>query len=277
MEQIRSCTFTDADRNKRRSKSLGQVGVECIHCAGKIEGRKFFWSSVSAAESNFVSVHSHMLKCKYVPQEIKDEIVRLKATRKEETNRLRAGSQKAFFLRVWARLHGLQVPPIPNPSPTPKKRKHSRSPKKVHTPKSDKKDKKEEKKEEKKKKSTATTAAEPPSVHQPSQIHSEIHTAHSQDSVEIRHILESKSTLSSMPSIDGCIDDIMDLVQSSGNVELKTDQSNESVDNNILQTAASKSSLTSGLANNMSAVTMHCKEEEEEEEKASKGVDVAEV
>ena len=265
MEQIRSCTFTDADRNKRRSKSLGQVGVECIHCAGKIEGRKFFWSSVSAAESNFVSVHSHMLKCKYVPQEIKDEIVRLKATRKEETNQLRAGSQKAFFLRVWARLHGLQVPPIPNPSPTPKKRKHSKSPKKVHTPKSDKKKKKE--KEEEKKKSTAKTA-EPPSVHQHSQI-SEIHTAHSQDSAEIRHILESKSTLSSMPSIDGCIDDIMDLVHSSGNVELKTDQSNES-DNNILQTAASKSSLTSGLANNMSAVTMHCKEEEERRRKLPK-------
>ena len=266
MQQIRTCTFTDADRNKRRAKSLGQVGVECIHCAGKIEGRKFFWSSVSAAESNFVSVHSHMLKCKYVPQETKDEIVKLKETRKEETNRLRPGSQKAFFMRVWARLHGLKVPSIPNPSPTPKKRKHSKSPKKVHTPKGDKKDKKaadDTTKGEKKKKKKKKTV-EPPSVHQPPHL-GEIRTANSQDSAEIRHILESKSTLSSMPSIDGCIDDIMDLVHSSS--FKNTDQSNEFVDNNI-ETAASKSSLTS-VANNMSAVTMHCKEEEKEASKVN--------
>eukprot|EP00956_Cyclotella_meneghiniana_P009716 scaffold13452_cov29-Cyclotella_meneghiniana.AAC.1 len=105
MEQLQPCLFTDADRNKRRSKNIGSVGVECKHCAGKIDGRKFFWSSVSAAESNFVSVHSHMMTCKYISDDLKTELGRLKSLRREQTSRLRTGSQKAFFTRVWNRLH----------------------------------------------------------------------------------------------------------------------------------------------------------------------------
>ena len=110
MEQLRPCRFTDGDRNKRRSENVGSIGVECKHCAGKIHCRKFFWSSVSAIESNFFSVHSHALSCKYVPEPVKVELTRLKALRKEQTSRLKTGSQKAFFKRVWARLHGTPVP-----------------------------------------------------------------------------------------------------------------------------------------------------------------------
>jgi len=105
MEQLQPCRFTEADRNKRRMKDLGCVGVECRHCAGSVESRKFFWSSVNAVESNFVSVHTHMMECKMVPQETKDELARLKLLRKEQTARLKTGSQKAFFAKVWERLH----------------------------------------------------------------------------------------------------------------------------------------------------------------------------
>lgn len=105
MEQLQPCRFTEADRNKRRLKDVGCIGVECKHCAGKVDSRKFFWSSVSAVESNFVSVHTHMLECKYVPKELKDELVELKTLRKEQTAALKSGSQKAFFARVWDRLH----------------------------------------------------------------------------------------------------------------------------------------------------------------------------
>jgi hypothetical protein len=106
MEQLQPCRFTEADRNKRRLKDVGCIGVECKHCAGQVDSRKFFWSSVSAVESNFVSVHTHVLECKCVPQSLKDRLFELKKLRKEQTAALRTGSQKAFFARVWGRLHG---------------------------------------------------------------------------------------------------------------------------------------------------------------------------
>ncbi|GAX10552.1 hypothetical protein FisN_40Lh022 [Fistulifera solaris] len=105
MEQLRPCRFTEADRNKRRLKDVGCIGVECKHCAGQVDGRKFFWSSVSAVESNFVSVHTHMLECPMIPAELKNRLIELKALRKEQTSALKSGSQKAFFARVWRRLH----------------------------------------------------------------------------------------------------------------------------------------------------------------------------
>jgi hypothetical protein len=105
MEQLQPCRFTEADRNKRRIKHVGCIGVECKHCAGKVDSRKFFWSSVNAVESNFVSVHTHMMECKMVPQELKDQLAELKKLRKEQTAALKIGSQKNFFASVWKRLH----------------------------------------------------------------------------------------------------------------------------------------------------------------------------
>jgi hypothetical protein len=106
MEQLQPCRFTEADRNKRRLKDVGCIGVECKHCAGQVDGRKFFWSSVNAVESNFVSVHTHMMECRMVPPELKEKLAELKKLRKEQTAALKTGSQKAFFSRVWSRLHG---------------------------------------------------------------------------------------------------------------------------------------------------------------------------
>jgi hypothetical protein len=105
MEQLQPCRFTEADRNKRRLKDVGCIGVECKHCAGQVESRKFFWSSVNAVESNFVSVHTHMMECRMVPEPLKQRLVELKALRKEQTANLKIGSQKTFFARVWDRLH----------------------------------------------------------------------------------------------------------------------------------------------------------------------------
>jgi hypothetical protein len=105
MEQLQPCRFTEADRNKRRLKDVGCVGVECKHCAGQVDSRKFFWSSVNAVESNFVSVHMHMMECKMIPEPLKEQLAELKILRKEQTAALKTGSQKAFFSRVWSRLH----------------------------------------------------------------------------------------------------------------------------------------------------------------------------
>jgi hypothetical protein len=134
MKQLQPCRFTEADRNKRRLKDVGCIGVECRHCAGQVDGRKFFWSSVNAVESNFVSVHTHMMECKNIPNELKDKLAHLKTLRKEQTTRLKSGSQKAFFSRVWKRLHseGTKVPtggtpanpkqkPVQQVTPSPQK------------------------------------------------------------------------------------------------------------------------------------------------------------
>jgi len=109
MEQLQPCRFTEADRNKRRVRDVGCIGVECKHCAGQVDSRKFFWSSVSAVESNFVSVHTHMLECRMVPKPLKDHLIELKKLRKAQTAELMTGSQKAFFRRVWERLHKEEI------------------------------------------------------------------------------------------------------------------------------------------------------------------------
>ena len=116
MEQLQPCRFTEADRNKRRVRDVGCIGVECKHCAGQVDGRKFFWSSVSAVESNFVSVHTHILECRMVPQELKDKLTELKKLRKEQTAQLMTGSQKSFFRRVWERLHREEIVAAESPA-----------------------------------------------------------------------------------------------------------------------------------------------------------------
>lgn len=105
MSQLQPCRFTEADRNKRRMKDVGCIGVECKHCVGQAESRKFFWSSANAVESNFISVHTHLMDCQYVPTTVKGKITKLKGLRKEHSSKLKNGSQKAFFARVWTRLH----------------------------------------------------------------------------------------------------------------------------------------------------------------------------
>jgi len=249
MEQLRPCRFTDADRNKRRSKNVGSIGVECKHCAGKIDGRKFFWSSVSAAESNFVSVHSHMLGCKYIPDGMKVELTRLKALRREQTSRLKTGSQKAFFTRVWARLHGTTVP-----APTfgvkqlaaslgNDAKGGSKLAKKIHHPKGTCHGMKEVVIDAPIRKEAGAAADDEPLI--------DLHTGRSNDSDEIRALLESKSALSS-------VDESLILKHGNDNSEseLKPDQSSESAGELL-----SKSSLTS-MALNLSAVSVHCEEEQ---------------
>jgi len=47
-----------------------------------------------------------------ISQEMKDKLAHMKTLRKEQTTKLKSGSQKAFFARVWKRLHseGNKIP-----------------------------------------------------------------------------------------------------------------------------------------------------------------------
>jgi hypothetical protein len=48
-----------------------------------------------------------------VPEPLKQRLAELKALRKEQTARLKIGSQKTFFARVWDRLHWDEVASLP--------------------------------------------------------------------------------------------------------------------------------------------------------------------
>lgn len=260
MEQLRPCRFTDADRNKRRSKNVGCIGVECKHCAGKIDGRKFFWSSVSAAESNFVSVHSHMLTCKYIPEPLKAELTVLKTLRREQTSRLKTGSQKAFFIRVWARLHGEPVLPSPpcDDAKLTSVGKPKPSPKKIYAP------------------EEATSHAvmsdmitDVPLMSEDGSTNGKEYRSLSyeallrNDSDDLRALLESKSSLSSMPSVDESTVKNAILDAEASEIAI-VGQSDESASN--IYTMASKSSMNS-VSLNLSAVTVRCQEEEEQQQR----------
>ena len=178
---------------------------------------------------------------------MKVELTRLKALRREQTSRLKTGSQKAFFTRVWARLHGTTAP-----APTfgvkqlsaslgNNAKGDSKLAKKIHHPKGNGHGMKEVVIDAPIKKEGAADD-EPPI---------DLHTGRSNDSDEIRALLESKSTLSS-------IDESLILKHGNDNSdsELKTDQSSASAGELV-----SKSSLTS-VALNLSAVSVHCEEEQ---------------
>ena len=221
MEQLQPCRFTDADRNKRRSKNLGSIGVECRHCAGKIDGRKFFWSSVSAAESNFVSVHSHMMECRYIDDNLKTELARLKTMRREQTSQLKNGSQKAFFTRVWQRLQDIGE----------------------------------------KVKAEEIMALEAAANLQVNETKGECNEEDDKElrvcgSEDINTLLENQSTLSSMPSIEHCDSIVKTAIQQLSDEEINL---SGSAGDSVVD-GASKSSLSS-VALNLSAVTMHCKDE----------------
>jgi hypothetical protein len=48
-----------------------------------------------------------------IPEALKAKLTMLKTLRREQTSRPKTGSQKAFFMRIWARLHAEPVPPPP--------------------------------------------------------------------------------------------------------------------------------------------------------------------
>jgi len=274
MDQLQPCRFTDADRNKRRSKNLGSIGVECKHCAGKIDGRKFFWSSVSAAESNFVSVHSHMMDCKYIPDDFKAELARLKSLRREQTSKLKTGSQKSFFTRVWNRLHNIEDEPEAVAKEKKKGDNSGKSVKKHKSPKNSSKPPHNQPKthvtkiatsSDRDKSSTNSTnnqAADLDGV--------ELKTGSSSDSIhhdDIRALLESKSTLTSAASGDDLATKALEapealdieINEGAGN-QIEAGRGSDSISHATMD-VASKSSLGS-VAVNMSAVSVRSHEEQ---------------
>jgi hypothetical protein len=110
MSQLRPCAFTEADRlGRRRGLEVGYRGLACRHCLGEhgCSGR-FFPSSVKTmadASKTLDVVYRHVLKCKDCPWNIKCGLKTLRTFHDTERSKMPFGNQRAFFLKIWGRLH----------------------------------------------------------------------------------------------------------------------------------------------------------------------------
>lgn len=113
--QMRPCQLTEHDRIGRcKDHRIGFVGMCCKHCGGKAGkpgyGRYFPSSIRSLAQvDSCLHVVKHVAStCLKCPPEIRNALHQLQNFEKSE--RIRYGSRKMFFSRVWARLHGDSSP-----------------------------------------------------------------------------------------------------------------------------------------------------------------------
>ena len=110
LSQMVPCTFTEADRlGKRKGLRIGFRGLACRHCYGGFGNGRFFPSSIktmSDTSKTLNVLHSHVMRCRKCPNEVKEQLQKYRATHDSERAKLKFGSQKAFFAKIWKRLHG---------------------------------------------------------------------------------------------------------------------------------------------------------------------------
>ena len=104
--QVQLCHFEEADRFAARSKcTVGFAGIECRHCSGHAALGKYFPTSSKGLSTNSTSqnIHSHLMKCRRCPQEVKDKLNELK--KEKYYTRRTCGWRQSFFETVWKRMH----------------------------------------------------------------------------------------------------------------------------------------------------------------------------
>jgi hypothetical protein len=132
MSQMQPCVFTEADRlGKRKGLPPGFPGLACRHCFGGYGSGRFFPSSIktlSDTSKTLNVLHNHMMRCRKCPADVKENLEKLRGIHDEERAKMKFGSQKAFFGRIWERLHGKDHPasmkhlaPVPNRRASPKR------------------------------------------------------------------------------------------------------------------------------------------------------------
>ena len=110
LSQMRPCVFTEADRlGKRKGLPPGFRGLACRFCFGGYGSGRFFPSSIktlSDTSKTLNVLHNHMIRCRKCPATVRETLEQLRGTHDEERAKMKFGSQKAFFARIWDRLHG---------------------------------------------------------------------------------------------------------------------------------------------------------------------------
>jgi len=131
LSQMQPCVFTEADRlGKRKGLPPGFPGLACRHCFGGYGSGRFFPSSIktlSDTSKTLNVLHNHMMRCRKCPSEIRESLENLRGTHDEERAKMKFGSQKAFFARIWDRLHGKDAPPVAHKRKKPMQAKFNMS------------------------------------------------------------------------------------------------------------------------------------------------------
>ena len=110
LSQMQACVFTEADRlGKRKGLPLSFAGLACRHYYGGYGSGRFFPSNIktmSDTSKTLNVLHSHMMRCRKCPSRVKVGLQTLRLGHDEERSKMKFGSQKAFFVNIWKRLHG---------------------------------------------------------------------------------------------------------------------------------------------------------------------------
>jgi len=110
LSQTEACSFRESDRHgKRICLPLGFAGLACRHCNSENNRGRFFPSNIktmSDTSKTLNVLHSHMLRCQQCPFRVKVGLQNLMLKHDEERCKMKFGSQKAFFIHIWKRLHG---------------------------------------------------------------------------------------------------------------------------------------------------------------------------
>lgn len=138
MQQIRPCNLDNSGNGSRSVFDFGFPGLECIHCAGQPNARRFFYrtAEILAGKNNYETnlfciftatrrltkrnitgnyahIPNHLMACSACPREIKNALKEKKDAHLLLKHTLPKGSQKQFFEAVWERLHGQSSASVP--------------------------------------------------------------------------------------------------------------------------------------------------------------------
>lgn len=111
LRQVQPCQFRKSDRRagpgaRGRDRSMGFPGLCCLHCAGKSTlGRYFPVTPKNLTDSAMNSMQSHIGTCPYCPEPIKASLAYLSHRSILQKAELSGSWKKAFFKKIWDRLH----------------------------------------------------------------------------------------------------------------------------------------------------------------------------
>ncbi|KAL7534172.1 hypothetical protein ACHAXR_005698 [Thalassiosira sp. AJA248-18] len=110
MQQVRGANLDNSGNGSRSAFDFGFPGLECRHCCGQPNSRRFFYRTAEILAGNYAHIPNHLMTCSACPSEVKRSLKELKEAHLTLKHTLPKGSQKDFFNSVWERLHGRSAP-----------------------------------------------------------------------------------------------------------------------------------------------------------------------
>eukprot|EP00526_Cylindrotheca_closterium_P001884 CAMPEP_0113610066 /NCGR_PEP_ID=MMETSP0017_2-20120614/4828_1 /TAXON_ID=2856 /ORGANISM="Cylindrotheca closterium" /LENGTH=1085 /DNA_ID=CAMNT_0000518929 /DNA_START=321 /DNA_END=3578 /DNA_ORIENTATION=- /assembly_acc=CAM_ASM_000147 len=111
MRQVKACAFQKSDKRggpgaRGRDRVIGFPGLSCRHCSSKSNvGRYFPVSAKNLTDNTANSILAHMSGCNRCPEPVKASLVFLSHRAIIQKAELSGSWKKAFFKKIWDRLH----------------------------------------------------------------------------------------------------------------------------------------------------------------------------